>query len=67
MVRKYIRTTDRCLMSKDVMQRAVNEVINENKSIRSIAEAHGMKSPMTLCRYVKKSSGAGTREISIRL
>ena len=59
MVRKYIQTTDRCLMSKDVMQRAVNEVINENKSIRSVAEAHRIKSPMTLCCYVKKAREQG--------
>ena len=46
-------------MSKDIMHRAVNEVINENKSIRSVAEAYGIKSPMTLCRYVKKAREQG--------
>ena len=41
------------------MQRAVNEVINENNSIRSVAKAHGIKSPMKLCRYVKKAREQG--------
>lgn len=41
------------------MQRAVNEVINENKIIRSVAEAHRIKSSMTLCRYVKKAREQG--------
>ena len=54
MVRQYVRKPERCLVTKDIVLRAVNEVISENRSIRSVAEKYGLKNPMTLSRDVKK-------------
>ena len=52
MVRTYKRKTTRGA-SQDILERASDEVINQERHLRSVADAYGIDK-MTLYRYCKK-------------
>ena len=65
MVRKYCRKTTRGLIPHDLILTAIDHVINNQRSIRSVAVEMGI-STMTLCRYVKQAKAYGIENITFR-
>ena len=63
MPRTFFRKTQRCKTSSDLIMRAINDVIDEKKSVRSVAEKFNINH-VTLTRYVKKRRSSTTENIT---
>ena len=63
MPRTFVRKTQRCKTSSDLIMRAINDVIDEKKSVRSVAEKFNINH-VTLTRYVKKKRSSTTENIT---
>jgi len=63
MVRNYKARSTSHNVPTDVIETALNDVLNVGRSIRSVASESKIN-PMTLCRYIKKAKQQGFGNVS---
>ena len=65
-MRKYKRKTDRGKTSPDILKRAAEAVLSENRPVRAVAREYGV-CHVTLYRLVKKAKGIYTCDSNIKI